>query len=291
MNTRLRELEAEAITLIRETQAAFKNPVCLYSVGKDSSVLIHLIAKAFFPFKPPIPLLHIDTGFKFPEMIAFRDRRAAELGFDLTVYRNEEAIAEGMNPHDHGIGACCGALKTEALLDALEQGGYDVALGGARRDEEASRAKERFFSHRDAFGGWEPRKQRPEAWFHFNTLLKDGESMRAFPLSNWTERDIWDYIAAEDIELVSLYFADKRPVKRAGEQLIPLINTEETGEALSIRYRTLGCYHCTAAVESTADTLEQIIAETANATLSERSSRLIDHGVSTMEDKKREGYF
>ncbi|MGB0965232.1 MAG: sulfate adenylyltransferase subunit CysD [Litorivicinus sp.] len=291
MNARLRELESEAIFIIRETQAAFKNPVCLYSVGKDSSVLIHLIAKAFFPLRPPIPLLHIDTGFKFPEMLEFRDRRAAELGFQLTVHRNEEAIAASMNPHDHGIGACCGALKTQALLDALEQGGYDVALGGARRDEEASRAKERFFSHRDALGGWEPRSQRPEPWFHFNTRLKDGESMRAFPLSNWTEADIWDYIAEEGIELVPLYFADVRQVKRSGEQLIPLVNTEESGEALSIRYRTLGCYHCTAAIESTASTLDDIIAETATATLSERSSRLIDHGVSTMEDKKREGYF
>lgn len=291
MKPRLRELESEAIFVIRETIAAFKNPVCLYSVGKDSSVLIHLIAKAFYPFKPTLPLLHIDTGFKFPEMIEFRDRRAAEMGFELHVHRNEAAIESGMNPHDHGIGACCGALKTEALLDALEDGGYDVALGGARRDEEASRAKERFFSHRDALGGWEPRSQRPEPWFHFNTQLKDGESMRAFPLSNWTEADIWDYIAAESIELVPLYFADTRPVKRSNEQLIPLINTEETGEALSIRYRTLGCYHCTAAIESQATTLDQIITETASATLSERSSRLIDHGVSTMEDKKREGYF
>ena len=291
MNARLQELETEAILLIRETYAAFKTPVVLYSIGKDSSVLIHLVSKAFYPMKPPMPLLHIDTGFKFPEMIEFRDRRAAELGFDLVVRRNEAAIAAGTNPHDHGIGSCCGALKTEALLSALEEGGYDVALGGARRDEEASRAKERFFSHRDSFGGWEPRQQRPEPWFHFNTLLDDGESMRAFPLSNWTEQDIWDYIQAESIELVDLYFARPRPVKRQGEQLIPVINEDEASEDVSIRYRTLGCYHCTAAQASSADTLEAIITETAQAQLSERSSRLIDHGVSSMEDKKREGYF
>lgn len=291
MNERLLELETEAIVLIRETYAAFKNPVVLYSVGKDSSVLIHLVAKAFYPIKPPMPLLHIDTGYKFPEMIEFRDRRAAELGFELIVRRNESAISAGTHPHKHGIASCCGALKTEALLNALDEGGYDVALGGARRDEEASRAKERFFSHRDSFGGWDPRQQRPEPWFHFNTLLDDGESMRAFPLSNWTEQDIWDYIQAQSIELVDLYYAKPRPIKRRGEQLIPVIDADPAAETLSIRYRTLGCHHCTAAQASEADTLDAIIAETATATLSERSSRLIDHGVSTMEDKKREGYF
>jgi len=291
MRTHLDRLESEAIEIIRETMASFHRPVILYSVGKDSSVLLHLAQKAFLPGRPQIPLLHIDTGYKFPEMLAFRDRRAAELGFTLLVARNEAAIARGVNPHRDGVAACCGQLKTEALLSALKTQGFDAAIGGARRDEEASRAKERMFSFRNAFGQWDPRGQRPELGMHFNTRLKENESMRVFPLSNWTEADIWSYIQRESIEIVPLYFAAERAVRQDGQQLIPVIDPTANHSTQCVRFRTLGCHHCTAAVPSNAVSLDAIIAETHAARQSERSTRLIDHGNNSMEDKKREGYF
>jgi sulfate adenylyltransferase subunit 2 len=291
MRTHLDQLESESIGIIRDTMGSFRNPVVLYSVGKDSSVLLHLVVKACLPAHPQMPLLHIDTGYKFPDMLAFRDRRATELGFTLLVHRNEQAIAAGVNPHRDGIAACCGQLKTEALLQALAEHGFDAAIGGARRDEEASRAKERIFSFRNRLGQWDPRGQRPELGMHYNTRLKDGESMRVFPLSNWTETDIWSYIQREAIEIVPLYFAKERPVRAVQGQLIPVLETNTSAQMQCVRYRTLGCHHCTAATPSSAATLEDIISETQQARQSERSTRLIDHGASSMEDKKREGYF
>ena len=304
-DTHLSQLESESITIIRQTMADFRRPVVLYSVGKDSSVLLHLVVKAFLPAPPTIPLLHIDTSYKFPEMLSFRDRKAKELGFHLVVHRNEKAIAAETNPYRDGIARCCGLLKTQALLEALASGGHDAAIGGARRDEESSRAKERVFSFRDSFGQWEPRGQRPELWSNYNTKIEENESMRVFPLSNWTEADIWSYIKREHIEIVPLYFAKERKVRDVGGQLLPALDITSLSPGIkkaldssqekychkTVRYRTLGCMHCTAAFESYADTLEEIVEETLRVRTSERSTRLIDHGSNTMEEKKREGYF
>ncbi len=296
--SQLEALEAESIAIIRETVASFRNPVMLYSVGKDSSVMLHLARKAFYPGKPPFPLLHVDTGYKFPEMYEFRDWFAREVGMELLVYRNEEAIAAGMNPKDYGIARCCGALKTQALLDALEHYGFDAAFGGARRDEERSRAKERVFSIRDEFGQWDPKNQRPEIWDLYNTLIHEGESVRVFPLSNWTEMDVWLYIRKEKIPIVPLYFAKERLMVERGGLLVPVypgfekyLEEGETPKKVMCRFRTLGCIPCTGAVRSTATTVDEIILELASARRSERETRIIDHGANTMEDKKREGYF
>lgn len=294
--TQLQELESESIHIMREVVAEFRNPVMLYSVGKDSSVMLHLARKAFHPGPLPFLLLHIDTGFKFKEMYEFRDWYVKEVGAKLIVHRNEEAIAKGMNPHEFGVARCCAALKTGGLLTALEDGGYDVAFGGARRDEERSRAKERVFSMRDSFGQWDPKQQRPELWSIYNGRIHDGESVRAFPLSNWTELDIWQYIRAENIPIVPLYYAKERLMVERGNHLIPaeegqhLLEGEVPKMVLS-RYRTLGCMPCTGAVRSSATTIEEIIKEASVATRSERETRIIDHGSNSMEDKKKEGYF
>ena len=294
----LRELEAEAIFIIREVAAEFERPVMLYSIGKDSSVLLHLALKAFYPAKPPFPLLHIDTTWKFKEMIAFRDRRATETGVDLLVHTNQEGVKAGMSPFAHGSNVYTDVMKTQALKQALTAGRYDAAFGGARRDEEKSRAKERVYSFRDENHGWDPRNQRPEFWRLYNGKLKDGESIRAFPLSNWTELDVWQYIMLEDIPVVPLYFAAPRPVVDRQGMLImvdddrmPLQQDEEPRLA-QVRFRTLGCYPLTAAVESTATDLPSIIAELVAAKTSERQGRLIDSDqVGSMEAKKRQGYF
>ena len=289
-------LEDEAIFILREVAAEFRKPVILYSIGKDSSVLVHLARKAFHPAPIPFPLLHIDTGYKFKEMIAFRDRFAVEIGARLIVHRNEEAIAAGAHPLKLGVARCCGQLKTAALLEALKQHDFDAAIGGARRDEERSRAKERVFSFRDSFGQWDPKNQRPELWHLFNTRVFEGESMRVFPLSNWTESDIWHYIQREDIPIVGLYFAKERAVVRRGVNLIPAddVGNLKDGEeptTMCVRFRTLGCAPCTGAVASEATTLEEIAIEADAAIRSERETRVIDHGSNTMEDKKKEGYF
>ena len=296
--SQLEALEAESIAIIRETVASFRNPVMLYSIGKDSSVMLHLARKAFAPGRPPFPLLHVDTGYKFPEMYEFRDWFAREVGMELIVHRNEEAIAAGMNPKDYGIARCCGALKTQGLLDALEAHGFDAAFGGARRDEERSRAKERVFSIRDEFGQWDPKNQRPEIWDLYNTLIHEGESVRVFPLSNWTEMDVWLYIRKENIPIVPLYFAKERLMVERGGLLVPVypgfekyLEEGETPKKVMCRFRTLGCIPCTGAVRSTAATVDEIILELASARRSERETRIIDHGANTMEDKKREGYF
>jgi sulfate adenylyltransferase subunit 2 len=291
----LQELEAESTAIVREVAAQFERPIVLYSAGKDSSVLLHLIRKAFYPARFPFPLLHVDTGFKFAEMYEFRDRTAKSLGAELVVYRNEEAIANGANPRDLGTSRCCALLKTEALLDALKVYRVDAAIGGARRDEEKSRAKERIFSFRDRFGQWEPRNQRPELWGLYNGKIRPDESIRVFPLSNWTEQDIWYYIKQEQIEIVPLYFAKKQSVIVQDEQLIPVYGAQakdKLTEEVMCRFRTLGCHHCTGAVRSNAVTLDQIIAEMEETNVSERSTRIIDHDTETsMETKKREGYF
>ncbi len=293
----LDELEAESIYILREVAAQFERPVLLYSVGKDSSVLLHLIRKAFYPGKIPFPALHVDTGFKFPEMYEFRDRMAKDLGLNLIVYRNEEAIAAKTNPFDLGTSRCCGLLKTKALLDALKQGEFDAAIGGARREEEKSRAKERIFSFRDAFGQWDPKNQRPELWGLYNGKVRAGETIRVFPLSNWTETDIWRYIKREDIPIVPLYYADVREVVVRGSQLIPVtklspLRAGEKIEKITCRFRTLGCGPCTGAVRSTVTTIDGIIEEMENTRTSERSTRIIDHDMEgSMELKKREGYF
>ena len=264
----------------------------LYSVGKDSSVMLHLAQKAFYPAKIPFPLLHIDTGYKFREMYEFRDTFTKEIGVKLIVHRNEEAIADGAHPDKLGVAKCCGALKTKALLDALEQNNFDAALGGARRDEERSRAKERVFSFRDSFGQWDPKTQRPELWSIFNSKIDEGESVRVFPLSSWTEVDIWNYIKEEKIKIVPLYFSKKRKVVRKGRNLIPAeeSDSQDAKEVVS-RFRTLGCSPCTGAIESNADNIDMIVTEAISATRSERENRIIDHGTNTMEDKKKEGYF
>ncbi len=296
--THLKRLEAEAIFIMREVAAEFKNPVMLYSIGKDSSVMLHLAMKAFYPSKPPFPLLHVDTTWKFREMIAFRDRTVKELGLDLIRHTNPDGLRDNINPFDHGSNVYTNIMKTDALKQALTAGGFDAAFGGARRDEEKSRAKERIFSFRTANHGWDPKTQRPELWNLYNTRVKPGESIRVFPISNWTELDIWQYILMENIPIVPLYFAAKRPVVERGGQLIMVdddrlpLQPGEVPQMRSVRFRTLGCYPLTAAVESEADTLEDIVAEMLTARTSERSGRLIDHDEQgSMEKKKREGYF
>ena len=293
----LRTLEAESIHIIREVAAEFERPVMLYSVGKDSSCMVRLARKAFHPGKIPFPLLHVDTGMKFPEMYEFRDRFCAEIGADLRVYRHEEAIEQGTDPFDIGTVKCCALLKTQALLNALKEGGYDAAFGGARRDEEKSRAKERVYSFRDAFGQWDPKNQRPELWNLYNGRIKKGESIRVFPISNWTELDVWTYIHAESIPVVPMYFAREQEMIVREGRLIPVYERTrllpgEKPEKLMCRFRTLGCYPCTGAVRSSATTVEEIIEEMVTVRHSERITRLIDHDQdSSMEQKKREGYF
>jgi len=296
--THLQRLEAEAIHIMREVAANFSKPVMLYSIGKDSSVLLHLAMKAFFPAKPPFPFLHVDTTWKFREMIAFRDRMAAELGFDLLVHVNEEGVREGINPFDHGSNVHTHIMKTVALRQALDKYGFDAAFGGARRDEEKSRAKERIFSFRTANHTWDPKNQRPEMWKIYNTRVAPGESIRVFPLSNWTELDIWQYILQEEIPIVPLYFARKRPVvDRGGMQIMVdddrmKLQPGERVEERMVRFRTLGCYPLTGAIESGATTLEDIVSEMLTARTSERQGRLIDRDeAGSMEKKKREGYF
>ncbi|MBS7533981.1 sulfate adenylyltransferase subunit CysD [Ancylobacter sonchi] len=296
--THLRRLEAESIHIIREVAAEFKKPVMLYSIGKDSAVMLHLAVKAFYPSRPPFPLMHIDTTWKFREMIAFRDRMAKELGFDLIVHTNQTGVEQGINPFDHGSSFYTNVMKTEALKEALTQYGFDAAFGGARRDEEKSRAKERIFSFRTETHAWDPKSQRPELWNLYNTRVRPGESIRVFPLSNWTELDIWQYILAERIPIVPLYFAARRPVVWRDGQMIMVddgrlpLNPGETPEQRLVRFRTLGCYPLTAAIDSEATTLEGIVQEMLIARTSERAGRLIDHDeAASMEKKKREGYF
>ncbi|AJD43760.1 sulfate adenylyltransferase subunit CysD [Rhizobium sp. SEMIA 4085] len=294
----LQRLEAEAIHVLREVVATFSNPVVLYSIGKDSSVLLHLAMKAFYPAKPPFPFLHVDTKWKFREMIEFRDRMARELEFDLLVHVNQDGIDQGIGPFTHGSNVHTHAMKTTALRQALEKYGFDAALAGARRDEEKSRAKERIFSIRNAQHGWDPKHQRPEMWKTYNARVGPGETMRVFPLSNWTEFDIWQYILRETIPIVPLYFAARRPVVRRDGALImiddgrmPIQPGEEVAERL-VRFRTLGCYPLTGAVESDAATVPDILREMLTVRTSERQSRLIDSDeVGAMEKKKREGYF
>ena len=290
-------LESESIFIMREVVAECERPVMLYSIGKDSSVMMHLAFKAFYPEKPPFPFLHIDTGWKFREMIDFRDRMAKERGIELIVYKNEDGVQRGINPFDHGA-AYTDIMKTQALRQALSKYGFTAAFGGARRDEEKSRAKERILSFRNTQQPWEPNRQRPEVWHLFNTKLHSGESFRVFPLSNWTEKDIWQYILREKIEIVSLYFAKNRPVVHRGGNII-MVDDErmrllpgEQVEDMYVRFRTLGCYPLTGGIESRADTLEAIVEETLAAVESERTSRVIDHEVvGSMERRKREGYF
>jgi sulfate adenylyltransferase subunit 2 len=294
----LRQLEAESIHIIREVAAEFDNPVMLYSIGKDSSVMVQLARKAFHPGKLPFPLLHIDTTWKFKEMIAFRDAFVKEHGLNLLVHTNQEGVEDGINPFDHGSSKYTTIMKTHALLQALHNGGYDAAFGGARRDEERSRAKERIYSFRDRYGQWDPKNQRPELWNLYNGKLTKGESIRAFPLSNWTELDIWLYIYLESIPIVPLYFAKERPVvERNGtllmvdDERLPL-NPGEKPRMERVRFRTLGCYPLTGALPSSATTLPEIIKEMLLTKYSERSGRLIDFDEEgSMETKKREGYF
>ena len=295
--SQLEELEAEAIYIMREVVAECENPVMLYSIGKDSSVMLHLARKAFYPEKLPFPLLHIDTGWKFKEMIEFRDKKVREYGLDLLVYQNEDGIRQNINPFEHGA-AYTDIMKTQALKEALKKYGFTAAFGGGRRDEEKSRAKERIFSFRNAEQAWDPKNQRPELWKLYNTRLSKGESIRVFPLSNWTETDIWQYIQREQIEIVPLYFAKERPVVCREGNIIMVdderlnLNPGEKVQASRIRFRTLGCYPLTGGVESDADTLESIIEETKAAVFSERTSRVIDHeAAGSMERRKREGYF
>jgi len=292
-NLHLKQLENEAIFILREVVAEFSNPVMLYSVGKDSSVMLHLAQKAFYPSRIPFPLLHVDTGYKFKEMYEFRDTFTEEIGAKLIVYRNEEAIKEQYHPSKQGVAKCCGALKTQALLDALEKYNFNAAIGGARRDEEKSRAKERVFSFRDSFGQWDPKSQRPELWDIYNSKINDDESVRVFPLSSWTEVDIWGYIREEKIKIVPLYFAKKRKILIQGTNLIPADekNNSENIEEIESRFRTLGCAPCTGAVRSNAKNINMILEEAITATRSERETRIIDHGSNSMEDKKKEGYF
>ncbi|MBI1250556.1 MAG: sulfate adenylyltransferase subunit CysD [Alphaproteobacteria bacterium] len=294
----LDRLEAEALFIMREVAATCERPVMLYSIGKDSSVMLHLAMKAFYPAKPPFPLLHVDTTWKFREMIAFRDQRAKELGLELLIHTNPEGLAQGVNPITHGATVHTDIMKTQALKQALDKYKFDAAFGGARRDEEKSRAKERIFSFRNAQHRWDPKNQRPEVWSLFNTRLAKGESLRVFPLSNWTERDIWQYIARENIPIPSLYFAAERPVVVRDGALIMVdderlpLNPGETPQMKRVRFRTLGCYPLTGAIESDADTLETVIEETLRAAVSERQGRAIDHDQSaSMEKKKQEGYF
>lgn len=296
----LKQLEAESIHIIREVAAEFKNPVMLYSVGKDSSVMAHLARKAFFPAKIPFPFMHIDTGYKFPEMYEFRDWFCKEIGVNLIVGSNEDAIAGNMNPFKYGTDKCCAALKTGGLLDALAEHKFDAAFGGARREEEKSRAKERVYSVRDEFGQWDPKNQRPELWNIYNSEIHEGESIRVFPLSNWTEVDIWEYIKAENIPIVPIYYAVERDVVVRNGIVIPVDHSQEflkprPGEEvvkMKCRFRSLGCMPCTGAVESDVTTIDGIIDEAKLARKSERENRVIDLGSdSSMEQKKKEGYF
>jgi len=294
----LKRLEAEGIHIIREVAAEFANPVMLYSIGKDSGVMLHLAMKAFYPSKPPFPLLHVDTTWKFRDMIAFRDETAKHMGMDLLVYTNSEGLKKNISPFEHGSSVHTHIMKTEALKQALNKYGFDAAFGGARRDEEKSRAKERVFSFRNSNHGWDPKNQRPELWSLYNPRVAKGESIRAFPLSNWTELDIWQYILTENIPMVPLYFAAKRPVVNRDGMLIMVdddrmkLQPGETIEEKMVRFRTLGCYPLTGAIESDADTLPAIVREMLIARTSERQGRLIDRDESaSMEKKKREGYF
>jgi len=297
MLSHLKQLEAESIHIFREVASEFEKPVMLYSIGKDSSVMLRLAQKAFYPGPIPFPLLHVDTGFKFREMLEFRDNYTRELGLDLRVWRNEAAIADGSNPVKLGTQRCCGLLKTQALLDALRHYGFDAAFGGARRDEEKSRAKERIYSFRDRAGQWDPKAQRPELWNLYNSRIGPGESIRVFPLSNWTELDIWHYIHLENIPIVPLYFAKERRMLVRGDSLIPLEQPFVKGlpgeeQTVRCRLRSLGCSPCTGAIRSDADTLPKIIAELVSFRSSERANRVIDHDQDgSMEIKKREGYF
>ena len=293
----LDRLEAEAIYIMREVAAECEKPVMLYSIGKDSSVMLHLALKAFYPEKPPFPFMHIDTTWKFKEMIEFRDRKAKELGIEMIVYTNQESVDKGINPFDHGA-AYTDIMKTQALKNALDKYGFTAAFGGGRRDEEKSRAKERIFSFRNKNHVWDPKNQRPEMWKLYNTALKPGESVRVFPLSNWTEKDIWQYIKRENIEIVPLYFAKEREyIERDGNILLidddrmPIRDGEEIKRA-SIRFRTLGCYPLTGGCMSTASTLDEIVEETLGSVTSERTSRVIDNEArASMERRKKEGYF
>ena len=296
--THLQQLEAESIQIFREVAAEFDNPVMLYSIGKDSSVLLHLARKAFYPGKIPFPLLHVDTRWKFREMIEFRDKVAKQYGFDLLVHINPEGVAMDMNPFTYGSSKHTDVMKTQGLKQALDQYGFDAAFGGARRDEEKSRAKERIYSFRDQHHRWDPKNQRPELWHTYNGQVNKGESIRVFPLSNWTELDIWQYIYQEKIDIVPLYFAAVRPVVERNGTLIMVddermpLNPGEVPEQKLVRFRTLGCYPLTGAIESSADSLTGIIEEMLLSTSSERQGRVIDHDSSgSMEKKKREGYF
>ncbi|AXV64112.1 sulfate adenylyltransferase subunit CysD [Pseudoalteromonas lipolytica] len=296
--THLQQLEAESIKIMREVAAEFENPVMLYSIGKDSSVLLHLARKAFYPAKIPFPLLHVDTNWKFKEMIEFRDRLAKEYGFDLIVHKNPEGLAIDINPFVHGSAKHTDIMKTQGLKQALDKYGFDAAFGGARRDEEKSRAKERVYSFRDKHHRWDPKNQRPELWNTYNSQVNPGESIRVFPLSNWTELDIWQYIYQENIEMVPLYLAKERPVVERNGTLIMVddermpLEEGEVPQMKSVRFRTLGCYPLTGAVESTASSLTEIIEEMLLSTSSEREGRVIDHdSAGSMEKKKREGYF
>jgi len=296
--SQLRQLEAESIQIFRDAVSQFERPILLYSIGKDSGVLVHLARKAFYPGRLPFKLLHIDSTWKFREMIEFRDQFCRDNQLDLIVHSNEEGRAAGVNPFDYGSRKYTDIMKTQALLQALKKGRYDVAFGGARRDEEKSRAKERIFSFRDSFHQWDPKNQRPELWNLYNGKINPGESVRCFPLSNWTETDIWQYIRLEKIPIVSLYYAKPRPVVERDGSLIMVDDDRmrllpgETPQMKMVRFRTLGCYPLTGAIESAAVTIEEIVAEMLQTTLSERSTRVIDHdGDSSMEQKKREGYF
>ena len=296
--THLQSLEAESIEILREVAASFERPVMMYSIGKDSSVMLHLARKAFYPAVPPFPLLHVDTKWKFREMIAFRNRIAAETGMKLIVHTNWEGVKNNVTPFTMDSDRYTGIMKTDALKQALNEGGFDVIIGGARRDEEKSRAKERVFSFRSAGHRWDPKIQRPELWNLYNARINAGESIRVFPLSNWTEADIWGYIMQEEIPIVPLYFAEKRPCVRRNGQILMVdddrfpLQPGEQPEMLMVRFRTLGCYPLTAAVESDAKTLEEIVNETLAARTSERHGRLIDHDqAASMEKIKQEGYF
>ena len=294
----LKRLEAESIHIIREVAAEFANPVMLYSIGKDSSVMLHLAMKAFYPAKPPFPLMHVDTTWKFKEMVKFRDETVERLGLKLIVHVNQDGVKRGINPFDSGSALHTQVMKTEGLKQALDKYGFDAAFGGARRDEEKSRAKERVFSFRNASHAWDPKNQRPELWRVYNTRINKGESIRVFPLSNWTELDIWQYIMAENIPIVPLYYAKKRPVVERDGTLIMVdddrmkLKSGEEVQSRLVRFRTLGCYPLTGAIDSDADTLEGVVTEMFTARTSERQGRLIDSDEkSSMEKKKKEGYF
>ena len=298
--THLDELEAEAIYIIREVAAECEKPVMLYSIGKDSSVMLHLALKAFYPEKPPFPFLHVNTTWKFREMIEFRDKVAEKYGIEMLEYINQDGVKQDINPFEHGS-AYTDIMKTQALKQALNKYGFTAAFGGGRRDEEKSRAKERIFSFRNEAQAWDPKNQRPEMWKLYNTEIHKGESIRVFPISNWTEKDIWQYIQREKIDIVPLYFAAERPVVEHDgnlimvddDRILPFLKPDEKIVNKSVRFRTLGCYPLTGAVESTADTLDDIISETLSSVESERTSRVIDHdgGAASMEKRKREGYF